>query len=392
MFQTVSESTLRGTRLPEKDNPLIRTRVVNSIREVGKQAWNACFEDEVEDFDCLLAIEEAGIEGFAWRYVTVIENGTVVAAMPAFITSYQLETTLEPGPLRRFIRRMRGFLPGILTLKLACLGSPCTETGKPGFCANVPPERQPDLLARLIAGFEKHADDEGCSLRGVKDIPEPCASAFAPVFAQSGFASIPGLPTACLDIDFHSIESYLSRLSSGTRKDMRRKLKSFDRIRIETRTELADVMPRVLALYNATRNRSEWQFEALTAGYFAGILDRMSGKSFCTLYFAEDKLLAANILVHNESTLIDKFFCMDGEEGRAYDLYYLSWFANLRYCIEHHVARYQSGQAYYENKLRLGSRLTANTMYFKHRNRGIQWLLRLVSPMFGVDEPQGAAS
>jgi uncharacterized protein len=392
MLQTISESTLTGIAIPAEHSPLIQTRVVNSIGEVGKKAWNACFEDEVEDFDCLLAIEEAGIGGFAWRYVTVVENGTVIAAMPAFITSYQLETTLEEGPMRQFIRRIRRFFPGFLTLKLACLGSPCTETGKPGFWADVPPERQPELLARLVAGLEKHADGHGCSLRGIKDIPELYASAFAPIFERSGFASIPGLPTACLDIDFDSIESYLSRLSSGTRKDMRRKLKSLDRVRIETRTELADLMPRVMALYNETRSRSEWQFEALTAGYFAGILDRMRGKSFCTLYFAEGKLLAANILVHNESTLIDKFFCMDGEEGRAYDLYYLSWFANLRYCIDHRIARYQSGQAYYENKLRLGSRLTANTMYFKHRNKGVQWLLRLVSPLFGVEEPPGGSS
>jgi predicted N-acyltransferase len=392
MLQTISESTLTGVELPAEHNPLIRTRVVNSIREVGKQAWNACFEDEVEDFDYLLAIEEAGIEGFAWRYVMVVENGTVIAAMPAFITSYQLETTLEEGPMRRIIRRMRGFFPGFLTLKLACLGSPCTETGKPGFCANIPPERHPELLARLIAGLEKHADDNGCSLRGVKDVPEPCALAFAPVFERCGLASIPGLPTAFLDIDFDSIESYLDRLSSGTRKDMRRKLKSLGRVRIETRTDITDLLQRVMALYNDTRSRSEWQFEALTAAYFDGILDRMSGRSFCNLYFAEGKLLAANILVHNESTLIDKFFCMDAEEGRAYDLYYLSWFANLRYCLDHRIARYQSGQAYYENKLRLGSKLTANTMYFKHRNKSIQWLLRLVSPLFGVNEPHGGSS
>ncbi len=392
MLQIISESTLTRVELPAEHNPLMQTRVANSIREVGKQAWNACFKDEVEDFDCLLAIEEAGIEGFAWRYVTVIENGTVIAAMPAFITNYQLETTLEEGAVRRFIRRMRGIFPGFLTLKLACLGSPCTETGKPGFCANVPPERQPELLAQLIAGLENLADGQGCSLRGVKDVPEPYASEFAPVFARSGFASIPGLPTACLDIDFDSVESYLGRLSAGTRKDMRRKLKSLERVTIETRTELADLMPRVMVLYHETRSRSEWQFEALTAGYFSGVLGRMRGRSFCTLYFAEGKLLAVNLLVHNESTLIDKFFCMDGEEGRAYDLYYLSWFTNLRYCIEHRIARYQSGQAYYENKLRLGSRLTANTMYFKHRNKGIQWLLRLVSPLFVVDEPLGGSS
>jgi hypothetical protein len=83
---------------------------------------------------------------------------------------------------------------------------------------------------------------------------------------------------------------------------------------------------------------------------------------------------------------------MDGEEGRAYDLYYLSWFTNLRYCIDRRIARYQSGQAYYENKLRLGSRLTANTMYFKHRNKAAQWLLRLVSPLFDIDEPRGGSS
>ena len=31
-----------------------------SIRAIGRDAWNACFPNEVEDYDCLLAIEEAG--------------------------------------------------------------------------------------------------------------------------------------------------------------------------------------------------------------------------------------------------------------------------------------------------------------------------------------------
>jgi hypothetical protein len=50
------------------------------------------------------------------------------------------------------------------------------------------------------------------------------------------------------------------------------------------------------------------------------------------------------------------------------------------------MRRYQSGQAYYENKLRLGSQLTHNAMFFRHRNRLTQAALRLVSPFLSASE------
>jgi uncharacterized protein len=102
--------------------------------------------------------------------------------------------------------------------------------------------------------------------------------------------------------------------------------------------------------------------------------------------YADDQLLAANLLIHDGQTLIDKFFCMNGKLGREYHLYFLSWFTNIRYCLERGFTRYQSGQAYYENKLRLGSRLTRNTIYFKHRNLLAQGLLRFAAPLFSADE------
>ena len=141
-----------------------------------------------------------------------------------------------------------------------------------------------------------------------------------------------------------------------------------------------------MALYHDTRNRSDWQFEELTPEYFERILTRMAGRSYCAFYFVEDRLLATNLIVHDEHVAIDKFFCMDGEKGRPYNLYFLSWFTNLRYCLDHGISRYQSGQAYYENKIRLGSKLTSNAMFFRHRNPFLQRLLRLVSPLFSSDE------
>jgi len=361
-------------------------QVYDTIRAIGREAWNACFRGHVEDYDCLLAIEGAGIGDFEWRYLTVEENGKISAAMPAFLCPYPLDTTLEEGMPRRLIRRVRQYAPGFLVLRLACLGSPCTETGAIGFHADVPEEHRQRLFGELLAAFEALAAKEGCALMGIKDIPAPIAAEFGALFSKRRYAAIGGLPSAWLDIDFETIDDYLARLSAGTRKDMRRKLKSFDAVRVEIRTEIGDLLPRVMALYHDTRNRSEWQFEELTPAYFEGILAHMGGRSFCALYFVGDELLAANLIVHDERVAIDKFFCMDGEKGRPYNLYFLSWFTNLRYCLDNDLSRYQSGQAYYENKVRLGSQLTANTMFFRHRNPALQALLRLVSPLFSQEQ------
>ncbi|NTF50107.1 GNAT family N-acetyltransferase [Rhizobium rhizogenes] len=359
-----------------------------SIRAVGRDAWNACFRGQVEDYDCLLAIEEADIPGFEWRYITIVEDGRVSAAMPVFLCTYALDTTLEDGRLRKAVRRIRQRFSSFLTLRLACLGSPCTETGAVGFHPDVPPERRAVLFAELLSFFEELAATEECSLMGIKDIPALVTAEFGGLLSGRGYASIGGLPTAWLDMDFKTIDEYLARLSAGTRKDMRRKLKSFEQVRVEMRTDFGDFLPEVMALYHDTRNRSEWQFEELTPAYFEGILARMRGRSFCAFYFVEDRLLAANLIVHDENIAIDKFFCMDGEAGRPYNLYFLSWFTNLRYCLDHGIGRYQSGQAYYENKVRLGSQLTANTMFFRHRNPVLQKILRLVSPLLSTDEAE----
>ncbi|MFK0164688.1 GNAT family N-acetyltransferase [Rhizobium sp. NPDC090279] len=357
-----------------------------SICAIGRDAWNACFPGQVEDYDCLLAIEEAGLEGFEWRYITVTEGGRVSAAMPAFLCLYALDTTLDEGFLRRSVRSVQRNFPGFLKLRLACLGSPCTETGAIGFHPDLSRERRRLLLTEMLSFFDQVAATERCGLIGLKDVPEQASAEFGDLLAARGYAAIGGLPTAWLDIDFKTIDDYLARLSAGTRKDMRRKMKSFEQVRVEIRTELGELLPEVMTLYRDTRNRSELQFEELTSAYFQGILARMSGRSFCVLYFVEDKLLAANLIMHDERVAIDKFFCMDGEKGRPYNLYFLSWFTNLRYCLDNGLSRYLSGQAHYENKLRLGSQLTANAMYFRHRNPLLQRLLRLVSPLFSTDE------
>jgi len=360
-------------------------RVLDTLHDIDKQQWDTCFPEEVENYDYLLAIEESAIAGFSFRYLTAWRDRILQSAAPLFLNDYSLDTTLQ-GVGKTLTTRITHAFPKLLTLRLACIGSPCTERGLIGFHPELDEQEQQLLFAEMLVSFETYAASQACRLLGVKDMPESFQQRFSEQLQRAKFTTVPGMPTASLDIDFASMDEYLSRLSPGTRKDMRRKLRSFHHLRVEYRTNIDDVLPEVITLYLDTRNRSEWQFEELTPGYFQGVLARMAERSFCMLYYAGDRLLAANLLIHGKDTLIDKFFCMNREHGRAYNLYFLSWLNNIRSCLEHGFTRYQTGQASYENKLRLGSGLARNTMYFKHRNIFAHGLLRCAASLLGADE------
>jgi predicted N-acyltransferase len=364
-------------------------RIVDSLAQVDRGRWMALFPGEIEDYAYLTAVERSELDGFRWRYVLVYEGDELVAAAPAFLTDYRLETTLS-GPGRRVAEAVRRVLPRLLTLRLGCVGSPCTEKALVGVSPEVGPDRRAALLTALIDGFQAAALGEGCSLIGLKDVVEADWRGWDA--AAAGYRAVESLPIACLDVDFPDIERYYARLSASARKDMRRKLRALDRIRIEVRAQVDDVIDRIMDLYAETLDRAQASLEALTPAYFRGVLREMPGRAIVVLYFDGPDLLAANLLLQDGATLLDKYFCMDTDRGRPFNLYFLSWFTNLRLCLQQGRTRYQAGQAAYDAKLRLGSRLTRTTNYFRHRNPVLNAALRLMAPLFAADAIEGRAA
>ncbi|MDB5476133.1 MAG: family N-acetyltransferase [Phenylobacterium sp.] len=357
-------------------------RVVRSIGEIGREAWDACFPGALEGYDYLAAVEAAGLAGFDWRYAVAEEGGRIVAAAPGFFTDYSLDTTLTALG-RRLVAATRRLAPRAFTVRMACLGSPCTEDVGLGFAADLPVARRAAVLTALLEAFETAAAQAGCWLMAIKDAPERDRAVWADATRASGYQRTAGMPSAELAIDFADLDGYFASLSHATRKDMRRKLKALCDLRIEVVDDLAGLEPRILDLYRQTRERSDLQFEDLTAAYFTGVLTQMRGRALCVVYWAGDELIGFNLLLQDGTTLLDKFFCMESLRGPALNLYFVSWFTNVRLCLERGLSRYQSGQAAYENKLRLGSRLIGADMYFRHRrplvNRALQWAAPLLA-------------
>lgn len=358
--------------------------VATTIEAFGRDEWNALFPDDLEDFAYYRAVEASAIPGFSWLYFGVRENGVLRAAVAAFITDYPLDTTVT-GALRHVTRAVARVLPRLMNQRLLSLGSPVTETCHLGFSPDCNAAERDRLLAAILCEVEAYGRAQRIQMIAVKDAGSRQDEIWSDAGEKSGLRRQPGLPTAWLDIDFSSIDEYLERLSSGTRKDMRRKLRAGEALRVEWRDNIDDIQERVTDLYLQTRANAEFNFEELTGEYFAAVLREMPGRASCATYWLGDRLVAFNLLLHDGKCLLDKFLGMDYSVAREYNLYFYTWFENVRWCIEHRVPVYQSGQGLHREKLRLGSRIEANWIWYRHRNRLIDRILAALEGLARLD-------
>lgn len=355
--------------------------VVDTVTAFDRDEWNACFPGELEDWDYYRSVEEVGLADFSWRYLAVTEDGRLLAVVPAFRTIYELDTTAQ-GITKHALDVVNRCWPKLLSVPLLCLGSPVTETCQIGFAPSLDESDRQALLSIMTARFRQLAGEENVRLLAVKDARDLDKALWQPTLA--GFAKMAGLPTATLAVPFRDLDGYLKTLSRATRKDMKRKMRVSPEIRIESRTAIDDVLGRIASLYEEMLARSELQFERLPPQYFSAVLGNMPGRSRCVLYWKGDELLAFNLMLESSERLIDKFIGA-GKAAREHNLYFLSWMENVRHCIAAGIPLYQSGQAGYETKVRLGSHLAVNWNYFLHTNPFLNALLKAMARLVGLD-------
>ena len=357
-----------------------RCRRFDSITALSREAWNQCFIGALEDYDYCLALERAAIPGFTLCYYALHDSDALLAAFPVFFTDYDLATTAD-GMVKSILSRIGA------KLKLACVGSFATETALIAMHPQGTAQQKRQWFAQLLAFFKADAAAHKTKLLAFKDLNAANKTLFGELLAREKFTCVPGMPGAVSLIGFKSIEEYLAGLSAATRKDMRRKLKKQGDIRIAYTRDIEPHIESIYALYLQTRARSDLQFEELTRDYFREVAKSPNGLS--SLYFRGETLIGCNLMLAGHGRLLDKFFCMGGD-GQEHNLYFISWFANLQYCIDRGFTAYHSGQAGYETKLRLGSALEENWMYFHHRNGLANALLKLAAPLLAFDIPQTA--
>lgn len=310
--------------------------------------------------------------------------------VPAFLTGYNLVTTVQ-GAWKTALQPLLRILSPLLTLRLVCLGSPLTDLCHLGFAPALAPGLRKQVTGRLLQALERFAASQAIGLLAAKDLADAhLGPGLAEAFEQAGYSRQPSLPNAVLALPHTDEEAYLKSLSQGTRREVRRKQKRAGTVRVELRRGSAaiGVVPELLRLYDRQRSRSGVdfdQFETLTKSYFRNVLAAQSMTAIVFLYTQEDALVAFNLCYHTDRLFIDKFVGFHDRGANKLDLYILSWMTNVRYCLEHGIGSLQTGQTGYTMKRRMGSVLEPTWIFFRHRNRLVNFILRLAAPLLAPD-------
>jgi predicted N-acyltransferase len=371
----------------------MEAHVAHSIEAFGREEWNALFPDELEDWSYYRAVENSRLPEFSWLFFGVRdETGSLRAAVPAFVTDYRLDTTLS-GALKRLADWLTRHFPRLLHQKMLSLGSPVSEVCHLGFASGTTMDEQRRLLDAILAQAEVFARENRVRMIAIKDAGAAQDALWATAAKAHRLRRQPGLPTAFLDVNFANIDAYLARLGKATRKDIRRKLKNATGLRTQWRNDIDGIEDEVMRLYRSTHANAQFSFEELTPEYFRGVLREMSGRASCATYWLGARLVAFNLVLHDGKRLIDKFLGMDYAVAREHNLYFYTWIENVRRCIDLKVGIYQSGQGLHALKRRLGSRLSANWLWYRHRNRVVDAIFALVERIARLDrqDPELAA-
>ncbi len=359
-----------------------QSKTLNAVK-VPKTAVST-FHNLLEPANLLRHFQECPPEGFS---AFILDGG-----VPAFSTSFDLLTTMEPAVRRKlealpFSRWWRRFLHP----NTCFVGTTVSEY------ALLPSSTSPEILVHeLLTGMAPRYP-----FLIIKDIPTDAtlvgdaayvySRRLAEVCSEAGFVLVDGQALAYVPVDFASTEEFIARLSRTRRKDIRRKFKSALQLEIEeiptgdARFQDEVLLAKFYALYLNVYRQSEIHFDLLTAAFFKALLQDSASHGVVFVYRAKGELIGYNICFVEHRMLVDKYVGFVYPQARDCNLYVVSWFRNLDYVLAHGLRCYVAGWTDPEIKRTLGARFTLTQHAVYVRNPVLRKILMLFKRFFEAD-------
>jgi hypothetical protein len=331
----------------------------------------------------LSLLQESGIDGFNLRSIVVLKDEAPILLLPLFETRFDLSTFAD-GWIRKSLKVAGRLIPSVFQPRVLSVGSLVGEWSELGIDPQID-EGTLDAACEMAFG-------------ALQTLAAELKSDIVALYNFNDYGKIPGevfnkfnrlqyRSCARMQIDFNSMEEYLSRLSSAARKDLRRKMRVAPEVRVIRSRNISPFLDRIYKLYLETVARGPMALGMHKRLFFEKICERVPGAEY-TLYFVQEELVAFNLLVVKQEAMVDKFFCMDYGLGRKYNLYVLSWLENVRTCVELKIPLYYAGQGTEKTKAHLGATFIPSFILFKHRqpvfDRLLVWQSAMINKLLSL--------
>lgn len=307
-------------------------------------------------------LQESGVAGFDLASIVVLREDIPILFWPLFETRFDLSSFVE-GWIKQVLKAAGRLVPSLLQPKILGIGLIEGEWSEIGIDPGID-ENTLNAACRLaLDAVQTLASEHGSDIVSFYNFNQFTR---LPAEIVEQFNRVTFRPCAQVAIDFSSMDEYLGRLSRGARKDLRRKMRVSPEVRVVHCSIVAPYLDRVFQLYLDTVARSPIVLGAHNRLFFEKICELVPGSQF-VLYFVRDELVAFNLLVVRQAALVDKYFCMESRLGSKFNLYVLSWYENVRTCVERKIPLYYTGQGTEKTKAHLGATFIPSFILFRHR-------------------------
>jgi predicted N-acyltransferase len=324
----------------------------------------------------LSAWEESELSGLRSCPVVAYDQGTnrAVAACPGYFYKLDLIGVRLPAAagVMEWVRRL---WPGLLCALTYELGSP-TPLTNPFFAAD--PSLRPQAVREMIAAALDEGWRSGAQFLLVQNFTSLKGPA-ADELERSGFAGVPILPTAVVDLSFDSFEDYLAAMRAQYRRRARQAMKRSEGLQIEHVTEFAEIADELARLWRLIFDRAtEVKREILTPAYFRAV-SRLEGSSVLLARRKNGSIAAFALMLADRPWLSFLQCGFDEEAARSQGAYFRLLYEIVRLGIEGGFDQVELGLTTLEPKLDVGAVPVPLFAWVKHRNAAIQRVLRALA-------------
>jgi hypothetical protein len=374
--------------------PALDVRLAESVDGLGGEAWDglAAQAGPFLQRPYLRAMAAGAGPGEAFRFASFHEDGRMVGVACFQLTRFKGRSLGERFRERRwvpFMMRWLGLGEGSLSFQVLLCGNPATS-GEHGFhfAPGVAPERAMAGLLRALtavkADLERIRPIDGLL---VKDLPAQ-ASAFGTALGRQGFAKLKLEPAMVLPLDpsWDCFETYLACLTSKYRVKAKRAYAKSQALIVQDldAEALLAQRERVMTLYRAVYERSEYQLGSLTFPMFLNLRRTLGPDFILRGYFHQGVLVGFLSAFVRGGVLEAHQVGLDYGLNQGLSIYPRMLGDFLRLALEHRCSQVNYGRTAMEIKSTLGAEPVETCCYLRHRdripNQVVHWVASRLRP------------
>lgn len=372
---------MTATATPRTEAPLkgrLAARTVPGLKTIDASEWDALVPpgSGALAHAHLSAWEECELAGLRSRPVVAYDEDTerLVAACPGYFYKLDLVGVRLPAAAGA-MDRVRRIWPGCLMAPTYELGSP-TPLTNPFFTTD--PGVRPRAVRKMITAALEEGKRSGAQFLLVQNFTSLSGPA-ADELCRLGFAGVPILSTAVVDLPFDSFEDYLWAMRAQYRRRARQAMKRSANLEIVHLQDFADLAEELARLWRLVYDRAaEVKREILTPAYFRD-LSGHEGLSVLAARRADGSIASFAVLLADRPWLSFLQCGFDAEASRSEGAYFRLLYEIVRFGIEEGFQQVDLGVTTLQPKLDVGGVPVPLFAWVKHRNPLIQRFLRALA-------------